>query len=216
MSKKTGRPVKKKRVLIVEDQDITAKLFESYLLASGRYEVAGVIANADLAPAFCSGKGVDLVLMDVYTELGASGLEAASQIKQARPSVKIIIITSLPEVSYMDRAKSVGVESFWYKQADAASLLDICDSTMAGETTYPSQSPKITLGLAKSSEFTDRELDILRELVRGFSNQEIASTLYLSAATVRDYISALMRKTGYKSRTELAVRARESGLVIPD
>ena len=211
------KPKKKPvRVLIVEDQDITAKLFESYLVSSGRYILAGSIQNADLAPVFCEKSGVDLVLMDVYTELGTSGIDAAALIKESHPEIKIIIITSLPEVSYLTRAKEAGVESFWYKEADGDALLSVCDRTMAGESVYPGETPVLTLGLAKSSEFTSREWEVLRELVRGSSNNEIAETLFLSVATVKDHVSSLMGKTGFKTRTELAVKARESGLVIPE
>ena len=87
---------------------------------------------------------------------------------------------------------------------------------MAGEHVYPDCSPVLEIGLAKSGEFTKREPDILRELVRGSSNREIANTLFLSVQTVKDSISSLMGKTGFKTRTELAVRVRETGLVIPE
>ena len=211
-----GAKKKPVRVLIVEDQDITAKLFETYLAQSGRYTLAGCVRNAHLAPAYCGKGDVDLILMDVYTELGASGIEAATLIKETRPGIKIIIITSLPEVSYIARAREAGIESFWYKEAGEEALLSICDRTMAGECVYPDDTPVMMLGQAKSSDFTGRELETLRELVRGSSNQEIAEKLYLSVATVKDHVSALMGKTGFKTRTELAVRAREAGLVIPE
>lgn len=213
MAKKTGKPI---RVLIVEDQDITAKLFEVHLAASGRYTPAGCVKNASLAPLFCEKGGVDLILMDVYTELGASGIEAASVIKEAHPEIKIIITTSLPEVSYIERARAAGIESFWYKEADAESLLSVCDRTVAGASVYPVETPVLELGLVKSNEFTARELEVLRELVRGLSNEEIAEKLFLSTTTVKGYVSNLMSKTGFKTRTELAVRAREIGLVIPE
>lgn len=212
-SKKKTNPV---RVLIVEDQDITTKLFETFLTASGRYLVAGTLKNADIAPAFCAKGGIDLILMDVYTELGASGLEAASQIRKDHPGIKIVIITSLPEVSYISRAKEAGVNSFWYKEAGESALLEICDRTMQGESVYPDESPALPLGLISSRELTARELDIIREVARGLTNNEIAERLYLSPNTVRDYVKDVLLKTGFHTRTELAVRARETGLVIPE
>ncbi|MBQ9511606.1 MAG: response regulator transcription factor [Lachnospiraceae bacterium] len=204
------------RVLLVEDQDITAKLFETFLTASGRYLVAGILKNADIAPAYCAKEGVELVLMNVYTELGASGIEAAAAIKRDHPAIRIVIITSLPEVSYINRAREAGVDSFWYKEAGDAALLEICDRTMAGESVYPPGTPPTQLGLIKSTELTDRELDILRELARGSTNNEIAQRLHLSVNTVRDYMKIMLSKTGFHTRTEIAIRAREAGLVIPE
>lgn len=212
----TNQPV---RVLLVDDNDITAKLFETFLTGSGRYTVSGVLQNAFLAPVTCApgeGEDINLILMDVYTDLGASGIEAAAQIKRDHPQIKIIIMTSLPEVSYINRAKESGVDSFWYKEADGEALLSICDRTMAGESVYPQKSPEMQLGLIKSSELTERELDVLREVVRGSTNNEIAEKFYLSVNTVRSYLKSVMSKTGFRTRTELAIRARELGIVIPD
>lgn len=70
------------------------------------------------------------------------------------------------------------------------------------------------MGLASSAEFTERELEILREMTGGYSNQEIAEKLNISPNVVRNHITNMLEKTGFRSRTQLAVRARETGLVI--
>ena len=154
--------------------------------------------------------------MDVYTQGGASGLSAAERIKAKHPRIRIIIITSMPEVSYLERARKIGVESFWYKEVNDEPLLLLMDRTMAGESVYPDRTPELRLGSMSSYEFTDREIDILRELTSGGTNEEIADRLYLSKNTVKDYITKLLLKTGFRSRTELAVKARESGMVVRD
>ena len=140
----------------------------------------------------------------------------ATTIKRDHPTIKILIITSLPEVSYISRAREAGVDSFWYKEAGDAALLEICDRTMAGESVYPTNTPPLQLGLIKSTELTERELEILREVARGLTNNEIAERLHLSANTVRDYMKIMLSKTGFHTRTEIAIRAREAGLVIPE
>lgn len=216
MAAKKDDAVRLARVLIVEDQDIAAKLFETFLVSSGRYKVAGIIKNADIAQVFVGESGADLVLMDVYTESGASGLKAAAAIKKSRPDTKIIIITGMPEVGYIERAREAGVDSFWYKEAGEEAFLEICDRTMAGESIYPEASPVMQLGLINSSELTPRELEILREVARGSTNNEIAEKLHLSVFTVKDYIKIMMSKTGFHTRTEMAIKAREIGLVIPE
>ena len=152
--------------------------------------------------------------MDVVTRGGESGLDAAERIKRAFPQIKIIIVTSMPECSYLDRAREIGVESFWYKEEQRESLLDVMERTMAGESVYPDATPEMQLGLASSYELTDRELEVLREMTGGDTNQEIAERLHMSVATVKTHILNMLEKTGFRNRTELAVRARESGLVI--
>ena len=147
-------------------------------------------------------------------ETAKAGLDAAERIKRAFPQIKIIIVTSMPECSYLSRARKIGVESFWYKEEQRESLLEVMERTMAGESVYPEATPELQLGLASSYEFTDRELEILREMTGGDTNQEIAERLHLSVATVKTHIFNMLEKTGFRNRTELAVRARESGLVI--
>ena len=204
------------RVLIVEDQDMTRKLFEIMVSEMEGYQVVRSIPNAALAPFYCRQGGIDLVLMDVYTEMDASGLEASEWIKQKCPEVKIIIVTSIPEFSWLERARSIGVESFWYKNLTKEPLQSLMDRTMAGESVYPDAPPEVQLGEAGSSEFTRRELEILQKLTMGASNTEIAEELGISAITVRNHIHSMMEKTGYRSRTELAVNARARGLAIGD
>ena len=202
------------RVLIVEDQELVRTLFENIVRDSGRYRLAFSIRNADLADVYCEGGAVDLILMDVYTELGADGLAAARRIKQRFPNIRIIIVTSMPEVSWLERAQEAGVDSFWYKEVHQEPLLKLMDRTIAGESVYPAHTPAVPLGMVSSDELSRRELEILRELLSGDTNEEIAGRLFISPATVKTHISTLLQKTGFKSRTELAIRARESGLVI--
>ena len=204
----------KYKVIIVEDQTMPRELFELRIQASERFEVALSSDNAALADVYCLRFPVDLILMDVVTRGGESGLDAAERIKRTFPQMKIIIVTSMPECSYLSRAREIGVESFWYKEEQRESLLDVMTRTMAGESVYPDATPELQLGLASSYQFTSRELEVLREMTGGDTNQEIAERLHMSVATVKTHILNMREKTGLRNRTELAVRAREIGLVI--
>lgn len=201
-------------VLIVEDDRMASKLLEVFLQDSETYKVVATVESASMAELFCSKKMCDLILMDVCTSMNSSGLDAAEKIKAAYPEIKIIIITSQPEISFLERAKSIGVDSFWYKSPVASELIAVMDSTVRGERIYPDMTPTLQMGYALSIEFTERELDVLRELITGDTNKEIGDRLNMSQYTVRDYIQSMLEKTGFRSRTELAVKARESGLVI--
>ena len=206
----------KYKVMIVEDQAMPRQLFELRIQSSEHFETAISIDNAALADVYCLRYPVDLILMDVITRDGESGLDAAARIKRAFPQIKIVVVTSMPECSYLGRAREIGVESFWYKEDQRQNLLEIMERTMSGESVYPEASPELRLGLASSYDFTQRELEVLREITGGDTNQEIAESLHLSVATVKSHILNMLEKTGFRNRTELAVRARESGLVILD
>ena len=203
-------------VLIVEDDRMASKLLEMFLQDSKIYKVAATVESASMAELFCSKGMCDLILMDVCTSMNASGLDAAEKIKAAYPEIKIIIITSQPEISFIERAKCIGVDSFWYKSPIESELLSVMDRTVAGEQVFPETPPTLKMGCALSVEFTDRELDVLRELITGDTNKEIADRLNMSQYTVRDYIQSMLDKTGFRSRTELAVKARELGIIIPE
>lgn len=216
MSEKADRNIHKKvyNVMIVEDQVMPRQLFEVYVNSSDRYDLTFSIENAAMAEIYCMKYQIDLIIMDVITAMGESGLKAAEVIKKKFPHIKIIIVTSLPEFSFIERARRIGVESFWYKEVSREPIISLMDRTMAGESVYPDRTPEIQLGLARSSEFSARELEVLRELITGDPNAVIAEKLHMSVFTVRDHVKHMLDKTGFRSRTELAVKARESGLVV--
>lgn len=201
-------------VLIVEDQEMPRQLFEIFINGDSCFTLAASIANADLALDICKNKAVDLILMDVCTAFGSSGLVAAEKIKQQFPEIKIIIVTSMPEFSWLNKAKEIGVDSFWYKDVVGESIIEVMKRTMAGESIYPDNTPELALGQATNHDFSDRELEILREMLDGLSNSEIAEILCISAGTVKRHIENMMLKTGFHTRTQLVSEAGRLGIVI--
>lgn len=204
----------KTRVMIVDDQYISRQLFEMYVKSSEKYELAYSIESAAFADVFVLKKPIDLVLMDILMNDGSNGLEAAARIKKNRPDIKIIAVTSMPEASWLTKARKIGIESFWYKEAAKETILDVMDRTMAGESVYPDSAPKVRIGIAVSEEFTERELEVLRIMTTGATNAAIAEKLNISESTVKNHIRHMMEKTGCESRTALAIEARVSGVVI--
>lgn len=204
----------KYKVLIVEDQIMPRKLFEQYISLSKNFEVEKTFEDADNAAVYCLKNKPDLILMDVMTKGGCNGLAAAEKIKKTNPDIKIIVVTSMPEISWIKRAKEIGVDSFWYKDVSEEPIISLMERTMTGEQIYPSSTPKIMFGKIDSSRLTDREQDVLRQMIIGSTNQEIAEKLFLSVPTVKKHIQSMLEKTGFKNRTELAVMARGVGLII--
>lgn len=204
----------KTKVMIVDDQSVSRQLFEMYIKASDRYETVYSIESAAFADAFVLKSPVELVLLDILMADGSNGLEAAARIRKNRPDIKIIAVTSMPEASWLKKARQIGIDSFWYKEASKQTILEVMDRTMAGESVYPDQAPLVRLGYASSGEFTERELEVLRIMTTGVSNAAIAKQLGISESTVKNHIHHMLEKTGCESRTALAINARVSGIVV--
>lgn len=204
----------KTKVMIVDDQFVSRQLFEMYIKSSESYELVFSVESAAFADAYVLKKPVDLVLMDILMSDGSNGLDAAARIKKNRPAIKIIAVTSMPETSWLKKAREIGIDSFWYKEASRDTILDVMDRTMAGESVYPDTPPTVRLGFADSAELTDRELEVLRIMTTGVSNAAIAKKLHISESTVKNHIHNMLEKTGCESRTALAIEARVSGIVV--
>ena len=204
------------KVVIAEDFMMIRQVFEGIINGSSDFELIKSFDNAGDALAFCKTASVDILLTDVLMPGGISGLDASRELKKVRPEIKIVMVTSMPELSYIRQAQEIGVESFWYKEVQEQPLLEVLQRTMEGEHVYPSSRPKVALGNIFSTDLTDREADVLRELVSGASNKEIAETLNIAEKTVKMHVTNMLQKTGYHSRLELAVRARHYGIAIKD
>lgn len=202
-------------VLIVDDQRTGRQVLEEYVNSMDGYTLVYSIENAAMAELYCAHGKIDLILMDVCTAHGESGLVAAKKIKKLYPRIKIIIVTSMPECSFIKKAKSAGCESFWYKDIGYEPLSEVIKRTMEGESVYPESTPVLNIGNARSVEFTARELEVLRELVSGSTYKEIAEDLSISENTLKTHIKSLLRKSGYKSTLQLAVDVVDKKLILP-
>ena len=204
------------KVVVVDDQNVARGFFEMHIKTSLRYELVRSLPAADLAITYLEQHPVDLVIMDIVMRYGMDGLSAAEQIKKRFPQVKVILVTSMAEATWEKRAKIAGIESFWYKEYSEEPLIEIMDRTMNGESVYPSDAPVVQFGKVTTQELTERELDVLRELTSGATNEEIAQHLFISVNTVKRHIQNLMDKSGYKNRLALAINATSLGLVVSD
>ena len=202
-------------ILIVEDSKIVRNSVEAQLKASGRYEIVASIENAANAELVCMSGRVKLVLMDICTADDESGLMAAARIKNRYPQILVVMMTSMPEHSFIQRAKDAGADSFWYKEYGNVDLLDLLDRTVQGESVWPDQPPLVTVGLTDNRHITGREMDILRELATGAKYEEIAESMNITVNTVKYHVKNLMQKTGFRSALQLVAEVVEKRLVLP-
>ena len=202
------------RVVVADDQNISRGFFEMYVRAAIRYQLLAGLRSAKEAVAYVDEHETDLLILDIVMQNGMDGLTAAGIIKRKHPEVKIILTTSTSETSWEQKSREIGVESFWYKEYDEHSLLDLMDRTMAGESVYPEDAPKVPFGSVTRADLTERELDVLRELTGSLTNEEIAGRLGISANTVKRHIQNIMEKTGFESRLDLAMNTKALGIVV--
>lgn len=179
------------------------------------YKVIAAIENAANAELICLQNKVDLILMDICTADDESGLEAAGKIKEDFPEIRIIMMTSMPEYTFISKARESGCDSFWYKETDDISLSEIIQRTMTDDFVWPDETPNIKIGCADSRDFTKRELQVIRDLAAGKKYSEIADYLQLSENTVKYHVKNILQKTGFRNTLSLVVEVVEKKYILP-
>lgn len=199
-------------IIIVEDQKMIRNLLEGYIANVPEYSLAASVPGACQAAELCDCMNIDLVLMDVQTEHRESGLSAAEKIKKHHPNIKIVIVTSLVDYDVLKKAKIVA-DSFWYKDTDEATLMNIIRLTLLGEHIFPDAPHAVEIGTAMSTEFTKSELKVLRYLVRGLSYGKIAEAMGIEVTTVKYHIANMLQKTNFENKLQLALAVSSSKLI---
>lgn len=201
------------QVMIVEDQTMIRSLLESYFSSNDGHRIIASVPGARQAIEICKDRAVDLILMDVMTANHENGLEAVREIKAMRPKIKIIVVTSLIDSAVLEEARASGADSLWYKDSPKARLMDVVTQTMSGAHIFPDTPPTVTVGMAKSTEFTRTELKVLRYLLRGLSYNQIADELGCERSTVKFHVTNMLQKTSLDNKLQLALAVSEVKLI---
>ena len=199
------------RIIIVEDQILMRDLLEEHINKQSGMEVAGVTDDASKAPEMCAALKPDLILIDIVTKSGCSGLQIAKQIREEMPDIKVIVMTSYPEITFLEEAMKIKVHSYLHKSSGIDHLLYVIRSTMKGSGIYPS--PADISPFAQI--FTDKELAVINHVCQGTSREEIARHLGVSESMVKHYITSILDKSGFDSISKFAIYAVSEGLIVP-
>ena len=140
--------------------------------------------------------------------------------KRRSQHIKIIIVTSMVEVGFLERAKAAKIDSFWYKDLSPEDLLDVINRTMADsrQTDLSLQvSPPVKLGLVSSADLTAKEIQVLRLVCDGLEYSEIARALSITERTVKYHVSNILQtnRLVYANKTRLAIAVTGKKFIIP-
>lgn len=215
------------RVLVVEDMSRVRAALCRLVSYSPGLTLAGEAADGEAALKAAAATRPDVILMDVQMP-NLDGISAAREIAAVAPQARVLILTTFDDDDYLRNALDAGAAGFILKNAAPEEIVRAIENVHAGggalapEVTSrvldafarrPDERQRISPPLPGGVVLSERELDVLRLIARGYSNQEIAERLMLSAETVKTYVSRMLAKLGLRDRTQLAVLGVETGLV---
>lgn len=200
------------KILIVDDQKVLLDAFTDYLSKEEDFTIVGSLTVADVADVACDRFKPNLVLMDICTEGDVSGIYATSRIKEKHPEIKVMLMTGFPEISFIERAKDAGADSFIYKNSSIEEFISGIRETVAGRGTFPHEKKQAGFGVSNSN-LTAREMEILRLFCQNMSRKEMAAELGISTSTINFHINNMLIKTGHKNLMGLAMEAANKGYI---
>jgi DNA-binding NarL/FixJ family response regulator len=194
------------RVAIVEDHPVVREGTAALLAGIEGLVIAGTAGSLDEATLLFDPETVDIVLLDI--RLGSSSGLSVLGGERALPA--IVVLTAYDYPQYAAAAMRLGAAGFVLKTAPVAELVDAIRRAAAGGLAFGTRPP------ARPATFTPRELEVVRRVVDGGTNDEIAGELEITAKTVEAHLRRMFERLGIMSRTELATRAlREGWLEVP-
>lgn len=201
-------------LLIIEDDPMFRTLLEMYIKQNRRYDQIWSCKSIEAVESKCHLSSADLILIDVDTMVDLDGVEIVEFIKEQYSLIRMILLHRWTAYRFLYKAKRIGIESVWNKNSNMTELLDVIDRTFNGESVYPEPDQGIPFGNCLSTDITEREQEVLHYLLYGAADIEIAEKLHISGRTVKAHIQSMRIKTGFRNRTELAVRAKGYGFAV--
>ncbi|MEC0246375.1 response regulator transcription factor [Paenibacillus chitinolyticus] len=194
------------RIVIAEDQRMLLGALASLLNLEEDMTVVGIAGNGEDALKLVQEHKPDVCIMDI--EMPAkSGLDAAEELKGS--GCKVIILTTFARSGYFERAMKAGVNGYLLKDSPSEELADSIRSVMAGRRLYASE--LVDEAYSEENPLTEREKEVLLLIADGKNTKEIASQMYITTGTVRNYISVILDKLDVSNRIEAITRFKEKG-----
>jgi DNA-binding NarL/FixJ family response regulator len=215
------------RVVLADDEQLLRVGFRMILDAHGGFDVMAEASDGNAAIAAAREHRPDVVVMDVrMPEL--DGIAATETITRECPDVRVLILTTFDLDEYAFAGLRAGASGFLLKNAPPDELVAAIRTVAAGDAVV---APRVTRRLLETfaghlptanhdrderlEQLTEREREVLRAMAVGQSNQEIASSLFLSETTVKSHVSRILAKLGLRDRVQAVIFAYETHLVEP-
>ena len=198
-------------IIIVDDDFCVTTALKTILEASKKVTVLATGTDGEDAVSLYRNHHPDILLTDIQMKK-KSGLEATEEILSEFPNAKILLLTTFSDDEYIVKALKLGAKGYLLKQ-DYESILPALEAVGSGQSVFGTEIvSKIPELLQSSSSFdysaygiSEKEIGIIQFVADGYSNKEIASKLFLSEGTVRNYLSTILEKLELRDRTQLAV-----------
>jgi NarL family two-component system response regulator LiaR len=205
------------RLLIVDDHSVVREGLRAFLRLQDGIDVVGEAGGADEAIAVASTALPDVILLDLVMP-GGDGVGAIRRLLEVAPGVRVLVLTSFADDAQIFAAIAAGAAGYLLKNVDPQALADGIRDVYAGR---PALDPSVAARLMHRSggshpahgDLTARERDVLRLVVEGLANKQIAQRLGIGEKTIKTHVSRVLAKLGVEDRTQAAVLAIREGLV---
>jgi two-component system response regulator DesR len=197
------------RVLLAEDQAMVRGAIAALLSLEGDIEIVAEASHGDEVVSAALESVPDVALLDVEMP-GGDGLGAAAALREELPSCRVIILTTFGRAGYLKRAMENGAAGFLLKDAPSSELARAIHRVMRGERVVDPDLAAAALSTG-DNPLTEREREVLAASEGGATIEDVAARLYLSEGTVRNYLSAAIKKLGTRNRVEAARLAERRG-----
>ena len=212
MNPVTMNPVTPIRILIADDHPVVREGLAAMIKRRTDMTVVAEANHGQEAVALFHQHQPDVVLMDLRMP-EMDGVEAILTIREQTPEARVIVLTTYDTDEDIYRALRAGAKAYLLKDTPREELLDTIRAVSAGRTRVPSDVAAKLVERVSSEALTAREVDVLRLIVAGNSNREIATLLYISEGTVKTHVNHILMKLGVSDRTQAVTTALRRGLV---
>ena len=204
------------RLVIGEDDDLIRESLKIILGTNQNIEVLDAFPNGREALEYVVRNDVDIALLDVRMPI-MNGVLATKEINE-KSNTKVIILTTFDEDDYIRSAISYGAKGYLLKNTPPDKIISAIEMVYAGNSVIQEEVlSKLSSNLDYKekeefdmTQFTEREIEIIKEISKGASNKEISSSLFISEGTVKNYITSILQKTGLSHRTQIAIKYLKS------